>query len=58
MGCSDQLGLQLTGQQQLVDIVQHLAHQLGHDEGLLLQGMPNAQLRHQEYSACTTQDCV
>ena len=42
VGCSDKLGLEFAGQKELVDVVQDLPHQLGHDKGLLLQGMPHA----------------
>jgi hypothetical protein len=50
----DKLGLQLAGQQAVVDVVQDLVHQLGHDEALPGQRVGNAQLRHQEHSACRT----
>ncbi len=52
MGGLDKLGLQLAGQQAVVDIVQNLVHQLGHDEALPGQWVGNAQLWHQEHSAC------
>lgn len=54
MGGLDKLGLQLAGQQAVVDVVQHLVHQLGHDEALLGQWVGNAQLRHKKHSACRT----
>ena len=54
MGGPDKLGLQLAGQQAVVDVVQHLVHQLGHDEALLGQWVGNAQLRHKKHSACRT----
>jgi len=49
----DKLGLQLAGKEALVDVVQDLVHQLGHDEALPGQGVRNAQLRDQEHPACT-----
>jgi len=54
VGGFDKLGLQLAGEQAVVDIVQDLVHQLGHDEALPGQGVGNAQLWHQEHSACRT----
>jgi hypothetical protein len=54
VGSLDKLGLQLAGQQALVDIVQDLVHQLGHDEALPGQWVGDAQLWYQEHSACRT----
>lgn len=52
VGCLHQFGLQLAGKQALVDIVQHLVYQLGHDEGLPGQRVGNAQLGYQEHPPC------
>ena len=53
VGGLDELGLQLTGQETLVDVVQDLVHQLRHDEGLPGEGVGSAQLWHQEHPPCT-----
>ena len=53
VGGLDELGLQLRGEQALVDVVQDLVHQLGHDEGLLGERVDGAQLGHQEHPPCT-----
>ena len=49
----DKFGLELAGQEALVDVVQDLVHQLGHDEALLGQGVGYAQLGYQEHPPCT-----
>ncbi len=48
MGGLDKLGLQLAGQQAVVDVVQNLVHLLEHDEALPGQWVGSAQLWHQE----------
>ena len=54
VGGLHKLGLQLAGQQALIDIVQDLVHQLGHDEALPGQRVGDAQLWHQEHPTCRT----
>lgn len=53
VGGLDKLGLQLTGEEALVDVVQDLVHQLRHDEGLAGEWMDSTQLGYQEHPPCT-----
>ena len=53
VGGLDELGLQLAGKQALVDVMQNLVHQLGHNEGLPGERVRNTQLGHQEHPPCT-----